>query len=282
MKKILIAGANSYIGTSFEEYMYQYSEAYQVDTVDMIGDGWKEKDFFGYDTVFYVAGIAHIKETKENSGLYYRVNKDLAVETAEKSLKNGVKQFVYLSSMSVYGMSEGIIYGNTEAIPKNNYGKSKLEAEGSLKKAVGDKMQLAIIRPPMVYGKGCKGNYSFLSKLAKKLPLFPKVNNYRSMIYIDNLCEFVRLIIQNTESGTFFPQNSEYSNTSQLVKMIAEIHNRKIMLVGGFTWLLKILSRFTGLVNKAFGNLVYDKSISIYKEDYTVKNLEESIKATEI
>ena len=133
----------------------------------------------------------------------------------------------------------------------------------------------------MIYGKGSKGNYPLLAKLALKLPLFPRVRNERSMLYIENLCEFVRLMIENEESGTFFPQNSEYSNTSELVKMIADAHGKKIKLVSGFTWLLKIMSHFTALVNKAFGNLTYEKSISEYKENYRVAELGDSVKRTE-
>ena len=61
MKRILITGADSYIGTSVEKWLKrsEFSGMYQVDTVDMRGEGWKQKDFSGYDTVFHVAGIAH-------------------------------------------------------------------------------------------------------------------------------------------------------------------------------------------------------------------------------
>ena len=113
MKKILITGANSYIGVSFENYMKQWADEYSVDTVDMIDGTWREKDFGGYDAVFQVAGIAHKKETKENFELYYKVNRDLAIETAKKAKKDGVKQFIFLSSMSVYGMDTGVITNET-------------------------------------------------------------------------------------------------------------------------------------------------------------------------
>ena len=100
MKKILITGANSYIGTSFENYIRKnFSETYAVDTVDMIDGNWREKSFAGYDSVFHVAGIAHRKETRETAHLYYEVNCDLAIETADKAKKEGVKQFIFLSSM---------------------------------------------------------------------------------------------------------------------------------------------------------------------------------------
>lgn len=281
MKKILITGANSYIGTSFEKYMAQWPEKYQVDTVDMIDGTWREKDFSGYDTVFHVAGIAHQKETQENAELYYKINRDLAFDTAVKAKTDSVKQFIFLSSMSVYGLETGVITKETVPTPKSNYGKSKLQAEELLNGLADETFKVAILRPPMVYGKGCKGNYSVLSKFARKIPIFPFVANKRSMLYIENLREFVRLMVENEENGVFYPQNGEYSNTSELVKMIAGVHKKKVVLVKGFGCILKTISRMTGVVNKVFGSLYYDMSISQYIEDYNVCRLEESVERTE-
>ena len=160
--------------------------------------------FSGYDSVFHVAGIAHIKETIKNRDLYFSVNRDLAYEVAKKAKEDGVRQFVFLSTMSVYGLNTGIIDNNTPEAPKNAYGRSKLEAEKLIRELEAANFQVAIIRPPMVYGKGAKGNYQRLSKFAQKSPIFPDYNNQRSMLYIDNLCEFVRLIIIHVSTGIFF------------------------------------------------------------------------------
>lgn len=290
MKKILITGAGSYIGTSFENYINtNFPDKYTVDTVDMIGGGWKEKDFSPYDTVFHVAGIAHSDNGKiapEKEKLYYSVNTELTSAAAEKAKSDGARQFIFMSSAIVYGNSAPIgktkiITADTPVSPANCYGDSKVQAEKRLKLLEDENFKVVILRPPMIYGKGSKGNYPLLAKLALKLPFFPRVQNERSMLYIENLCEFVRLMIENEESGTFFPQNSEYSNTSELVEMIAAAHGKKIKLVGGFTRLLKIMSCFTGLVNKAFGNLTYERSISDYKENYRVAGLYDSVKRTE-
>ena len=144
-----------------------------------------------------------------------------------------------------------------------------------------DHYKVAVLRPPMIYGKGCKGNYSTLTKLAKKLPVFPYVDNQRSMLYIENLVEFVRLVVDNEEQGIFWPQNSEYTNTSEMVKMIAQVHDKRVVMIKGLNWALKLTSRMTGLVNKAFGSLCYDHEMSRYKQEYCVRNLVESIKETE-
>lgn len=119
MKKILITGKNSYIGESVENWLLKEPDKYKVDTVDMKDGSWKEKDFSEYDVVFHVAGIAHIKETSDNQELYYKVNRDLAYETAQKAKQGGIKQFVFLSSMSVYGVETGVINKNTPVCPNN-------------------------------------------------------------------------------------------------------------------------------------------------------------------
>lgn len=279
MKKILITGANSYIGSSFENYLNKnYNSCYQIDTLDMINESWKNFDFSSYDVIYHVAGIAHIKETKDNKDLYYKVNKDLAIEVAKKAKQENVKQFIFLSSMSVYGIEKGFITKDTTLNPKSNYAKSKLQAEEVLKSLQTKDFKICIIRPPMVYGKDCKGNFQSLIKFAKKLPIFPKVKNNRSMIYIDNLSEFVKLLIDNSEEGLFFPQNNEYSNTSYLVKLIGQSMNKKVRLFIGLGWLIKLSSLVIKKLTKAFGSLCYDMKLSEYKQNYALSSLEESIK----
>jgi len=290
MKKILITGANSYIGTSFEKYINEnYPNDYVVDTVDMIDGTWREKDFAGFDSVFHVAGIAHSDNGKisaEKEKLYYAVNTDLTVEIAKKAKTDGVKQFIFMSSAIVYGESAPIgktkvITKDTPVSPANCYGDSKVQAENGIIPLNDDSFKVVILRPPMIYGKGSKGNYPLLAKIALKTPVFPYVKNERSMLYIENLCEFVRLMITNEECGTFWPQNSEYSNTSELVKMIAVAHGKKVKLIRGFGWALKIMSHMTGLVNKAFGSLSYEMELSKYKESYQTSSLESSLQFTE-
>lgn len=289
MKKILITGANSYIGVSFEKYMSQWPEAYQVDTVDMIDGTWRQMDFSGYDCIYHVAGIAHSDSGKispEKAKLYYAVNTDLTVETAKKAKAEGVKQFIFMSSAIVYGESAPIgkskvITKDTPVSPANSYGDSKVQAEKGILPLNDDSFKVVILRPPMIYGPGSKGNYPVLSKLAQKLPVFPQVNNQRSMLYIGNLMEFVRLMVENEEQGIFWPQNAEYSNTTDLVKLIAKAHGKNVATLPGFTWALKILSHATGLVNKAFGSLSYDMSLSVYRDEYRLVTLEDSIKETE-
>lgn len=286
MKKILITGANSYIGTSFEKWVAQWPDKYSVDTVDMIDGTWKEKDFSGYDVVFHVAGIAHVSADPKMEDLYYKVNRDLAIETAKKAKYDGVKQFIFMSSIIVYGDSSHInkkrvITKDTIPNPTNFYGNSKLQAEEGIKPLENDEFKVVILRPPMIYGKGSKGNYPKLAKMARKLPVFPDIDNERSMLHIDNLCEFIRLMIDNEERGLFFPQNREYVKTSEMVRLIAEAHGKKIWLTRLFNPVLRIMANYVGLINKVFGNLVYEQKISEYKMKYRIINFRESIMETE-
>lgn len=289
MKKVLITGANSYIGVSFENYLKQWGDQYLVDTVDMIDGSWREKSFAGYDAVYHVAGIAHSDTgnvTEERKAFYYKINTELTIETAQKAKDDGVKQFIFMSSAIVYGESAPIgkqkkITKDTIPSPANFYGDSKLQAENGILSLQAERFHVAVLRPPMIYGKGSKGNYPTLAKFAQKLPVFPYVKNERSMLYIENLCEFVRLVVENEAHGIFHPQNGEYSNTTELVKMIAAAHGKKIRVLKGFGWALKLMSHVTGLVNKAFGNLTYDMGLSAYQADYRVCGLRESIERTE-
>lgn len=271
MKKILITGAGSYIGTSFEKYIQQWPEQYQVETVDMIDGSWREKDFSGYHSVVHVAGIAHQKETAENASLYYKVNRDLAIETARKAKEDGVNQFIFLSSMSVYGMETGVITKQTAPQPKTNYGKSKLQAEEGIQKLANEQFKVCMIRPPMVYGDGCKGNYQTIIKIVEKSPIFPRVNNQRSLIHIDNLVGFFKLAIDRQLEGLFFPQNSQYMNTKALAKDIAQQKGKKIYfsyLAGAAVVLFRPV---LPVLKKAFGNLIY-KDTEEFNFEYCIVN----------
>ncbi|WP_332628468.1 NAD-dependent epimerase/dehydratase family protein [Halalkalibacter flavus] len=284
MKRILVTGKNSYIGNQFEEWVNQYKDHYMIDKISVRDLEWKDTDFSAYDTILHLAGIAHVSRDPKMEELYYKVNCDLTIELAKKAKSEGVKQFIFLSSIIVYGESsttEKVINRNTVPIPSNFYGNSKLQAERKINELVDDNFKIAIIRPPMIYGKGSKGNYPKLAKAALKVPFFPDIENERSMLHIDNLCEFIRIIINNKEEGLFFPQNNQYTKTSELVRLIGEAHGKQVKLTKVFNPLIKPLIGRVEILNKLFGNLKYDHEISGYKDDYIVKSFVDSIKHTE-
>ena len=278
-KHILITGENSYIGTCFYNWMIEYNNKYSIDVVDMRTDSWKSMDFSRYDTLFHVAGIAHKKETKKNTELYFKINRDMAIETAKKAKNEGVKQFIFLSSMSVYGITCGLIDKYTSPNPNTNYGKSKFQAEEAIKALSNNLFNVAIVRSPIVYGKNCKGNYSKLAKLIIRLPLFPDIRNKRSMLYIDNLSEFIRLLIDKCSSGLFHPQNLEYVCTSNMVKLIAKAHGNNMKMTKIFNPFISMLCIST--IKKIFGDLIYEKELSDHNWQYCVCDFETSILQTE-
>lgn len=289
MKKILITGAGSFVGTSVQHHLETFLDKYSVIVVGTKNGEWKELDFSSFDVVYHVAGLAHSdvgNVSDEVKAKYYAVNTDLAIEVAKKAKAEGVKQFIFMSSAIVYGDSAPIgvdktITAETPMNAANFYGDSKVQAENGIRLLKDDNFKVVILRCPMIYGKEGKGNFPILEKMALKLPLFPKVENKRSMLYVGNLAEFVRLMIENEESGIFWPCNKEWSNTSELVKMIASCHGKKTTLVPGFCWALKGMSHLAGLVNKAFGNLAYEEHLGDYKEEYRLYTLGQSIKETE-
>ena len=289
MKRILITGSGSYIGSHVKAYLEQWPERYQVEMISLRTDDWRQRSFAGFDAVLHAAGIVHQPKSKDDPSqaeLYDRVNHRLAVEVAEKAKREGVGQFLFLSTEAVYGIHAPVgkvitITKDTPLHPADNYGISKAKAEKGIGILRDDTFKVVILRPPMIYGKGCKGNYQALSKLAKKLPVFPLVENQRSMLYIDNLCEFIRLLVEDEADGLFCPQNEEYVSTSDMVNRIAHLNGRGILMVRGFGWALKLLRPMTGMVDKAFGSLCYDRSLSDYPKNYCIKSFDESIAETE-
>ena len=289
MRKVLITGTGSFVGISVKKYLMRWPDKFSVETVGTENGEWQSVDFRGFDTVFHVAGIAHSDAdvlTESEKAHYYAINTELTLKVAEKAKSDGVRQFIFMSSAIVYGDSapigkSKIIRRDTPCLPSNVYGDSKLQAENGLRSMEDSSFRIVILRCPMIYGKGGKGNYPKLVNLALSLPLFPQVDNARSMLYITNLSEFVRLMIEHEESGVFWPCNKEWTDTSEMVALIAACHGRRIILIPGLAWALKLLSRLTPAVNKAFGNLAYDEHLGDYREEYRLYTLQQSIKETE-
>ena len=221
MKRIGIAGAHSYIGENLSAWLSQTPERFETVTVDVRGEGWRSFDWAGLDAVVLVAGIVHQMETAENESLYEAVNHRLAVEIATRAKADGVGQFVLFSTMSVYGLTVGHIGPETPTAPTTAYGRSKLEAEQDIAALADGQFHVAVLRPPMIYGRGCRGNYPKLAALARKTPVFPCVANERSMLYIDTLCRFMARLLESGAGGLYFPQNAAYVRTDALVAAVA-------------------------------------------------------------
>lgn len=264
---MLVTGAGSYVGTSLATWLASASGHYSTDTLDMMNPSWKDHSFSGYDSVFHVAGIAHVTTDSSREALYMAVNRDLAVETAKKARDEGVRQFIFMSSVIVYGQDDPVgsarmIGTDTPVAPVDVYGRSKWEAEQGLRLLETDTFSVAVIRAPMIYGPGSKGNFPRLLHLASWCPVFPSVGTSRSMLFIDNLCEFVRILVDERASGLYFPQNRQPVDPAAVVREYRRQSGKRTWLVRGLTPLLRFASRHIGVLRKVLGNLTIDPSIS--------------------
>ena len=285
MKRILITGAGSYIGTKVEEWLKQFPELFSVDSVDTLNDNWKSADFSKYDVVYNVAGIAHVKAKKSEEALYYAVNRDMVIEIAKAAKAAGVKHFIHMSSMIVYKEVKTLkgkkIHLNTKPAPNGFYGDSKLQGEKGIKALESPLFKVCILRPPMIYGPGCKGNFPKLVWLSAKTPIFPAWHNKRSMLYIDNLCEFVRQVILNGVNGIVFPQNGEYADTVEIVRYFSKQQGKTVWITKLLNPVVWITGNFVRQVGKMFSDSTYDLSMSLYPFDYQLVSFKDSLKRIE-
>ena len=235
--KVLITGANSYVGENIRKVLEK--ENYYVNELDMQNKNWILHDFSQYDVCFHVAAIVHDINKKKKEDLYYKINCDLAIEVANKAKKEGIRQFIFMSTIAVYGKVK-FISNTTSLNPNTLYGKSKLMAEEKLKTMDSELFHVAIVRPPMIFGKNCKGNFSRLKKLVLKTSIFPNITNQRSMIYIENFAEFIKLLIKEKSSGIFHPQDKEYFCTTTIAKLIRLNNGKKIHTTIIFNWLITL------------------------------------------
>lgn len=288
MTKVLITGAGSYVGESVKKYILSTSTDFEIDSVDTMSDAWKQTDFSKYDVVYHVAGIAHVNADPKMEPLYYKVNRDLTIEVAKQAKEGGVKQFIFMSSQIVFHESKSlkseILTKDTKPNPNGFYGDSKLQAEKGLWELApqaplkGDAMKICILRPCMIYGPNAKGNFPRLAKLATKVPVFPAWHNKRSMLYIDNLAEFVKQAIERQLEGTFYPQNREQADTVEIIRYFAKAAGHKV-------WITKLFNPFVWLgsfvlqpINKMFATYYYDPEMSKMDFDYQLVSFDESLK----
>ena len=282
MIKVLITGAGSYVGESVRRYILSTSSDFQIDAVDTMGDNWKNADYSRYDVVYHVAGIAHVNADPKMEPLYYKVNRDLTIEVARAAKAAGVKQFIFMSSQIVFHESQSlkteVLTSETKENPNGFYGDSKLQAELGIKPLEDENFKVCILRPCMIYGPNAKGNFPRLAKLATKVPLFPEWHNKRSMLYIDNLAEFVKQAVIRELSGTFYPQNRELADTVEIIRFFAKAAGHKV-------WITRLLNPFVWLgsfvlqpINKMFATYYYAPEMSKMDFDYQLVSFEESLK----
>lgn len=286
MKRVLITGAGSYVGTNVMQWLQRYPDEFYVEAVDTFGDNWKKADYSTFDVVYHVAGIAEVDGKKGMEQLYYKVNTDLTIEIARYAKDAGVKQFVFMSSMIVYKESQSlagnVITPETKPNPNTVYGDSKLKAEKGLHELETPSFKVCILRPPMIYGPKSKSNLLKLGWLGTKVPVFPAWSNKRSMLYIDNLSEFVRQAITRNMAGTFYPQNKELGCTVEIIRQFAKKYRHRIWITSLFDPFVTIGSWFLPQIPKMFADSYYEPKMSQYDFEYQLVSFKDSLERVEL
>ena len=284
MLNVLIAGQHSFIGTAVERRLAAFPDRYAATSLDMHGEGWRSFDFSPFDCVLHVAGIAHVSPKPELRPLYEAVNRDLAVACARRAREMGVRQFIYLSSAIVFGDAApagevGEITPETSPSPAGAYGRSKLEAEHGLRALENERFRVTILRPMMVFGRGCKGNYNALAAMARRAPLFPNFPNRRGMVYIDDLAECVRRHIDEGAGGIFHPQTF-IASTADLARAVAKAHGRRALFPRFLNRPVRMLGK-SGTVRRAFGGFYYREDMADHGFAPGTLSLEDCVARTE-
>ncbi|GEL15472.1 NAD-dependent epimerase/dehydratase family protein [Pediococcus cellicola] len=284
MKKVLITGKNSYVGLNFKSYAEKkYSTKIQAKCVSVRGENWQKLDFSKYDTVLHVAALVHKNERKHSLNEYQAINKDLTIKIAKMAKSAHVGHFIFMSTIAVYGtVEDSKITTYSTLDPVSKYGKSKLEAEQELKRLESDDFVVTIVRPPMIYGPNCPGNYNNLSRLASVWGIYPKFSNQRSMIYIDNLAEFLSQLTIKKLGGIYLPQNSKYVSTSDLIQLIRQNNGKKTFFIRGLSSIVNIMVKHNSILNKVYGSLKIDFELSKQSLKYNKVKFNTSIKMTKI
>ncbi len=261
MTKVLITGANSFVGANFRKFS-QYKDIEEISLYEIRPE---DIDFGKFDIVLHLAAIVH-QSKKIPESEYFDVNRDLCLRVAGYAKKAGIKQFVFLSTVKVYGEfvpKFGLCNENSKCIPDDAYGKSKYEAELGLKKMEDDNFTVSIIRTPLVYGEGVKANMLSIVKLVDSFSFLPfgEINNKRIVTYIENLLVFIDQIIEKRASGIVIAKDENAISTTELVNYLSEFLNKKVALFKLPQIIIKFGTfLFPGIFDKLYGSLEFDNS----------------------
>jgi len=276
MGKILVTGGNGYIGNALfrrlvaeEKDVYagcrnEYSFYKSIKTPELSAQSNWVDLLVGFNVVIHVAGLAHMPNVNSHitNQAFRKINTDGTLKLARDAALSGVKRFIFISSISVNGIQNRLGYPFTELDipnPHNEYGLSKwLAEEGLLSIAHNSKMEVVIVRPPLVYGPDAPGNFGVLMRIVRSgcpLPL-GAVNNRRSFIALDNLVDFLVTCIDHPAASgqTFLVSDGEDISTTQLLQKIFKAMNRTALM-------LPLSERILAFVAKLLGKKIFALSL---------------------
>ncbi|MDK9871678.1 NAD-dependent epimerase/dehydratase family protein [Staphylococcus sp. IPLA37011] len=284
-KNVLITGLNGFVGNELQSLLEE--NGCNVFRISLKNNDWKLQSLSKFDVVIHLAALVHNNTPNAKMVDYMNINYHLTKQLAKKAKNDGVTQFIFLSTMSVYGLNGSLkekvqIDQSTPYKPNTAYGSSKLLAERAIQLLIDRKYVVNIVRPPMIFGNNGPGNFAKLIKVAKLNAVFPKINNERSVIHIDNLCIHLLGLMNNPKSGITHPQNEEFMNTNSALKLIRKYSEKKIKVIEiPIPMCFKNILGKIKIFNKIYGNLTYSKSIDErYLNTSQYKSFEQSVQET--
>jgi UDP-glucose 4-epimerase len=256
--RILLTGASGFIGSAFYS---RYRKILDIETASF----HNEIDQIGIsriDVVVHLAALVHQMNGADEKA-YYEINVAKTLSLANKAKASGVRQFIFMSSVKVYGEESDAPYNEeSPCFPKEPYGESKLLAEKALLALADDTFKIAVVRTPVVYGEGVKANILKLVELTDRYRILPfgGIDNRRSMVYVGNLTHLLFEIVRQEKEGLFLAGDDEPLSTSSLITQIAEALEKKCRL---FSFMpLKILLKVLKpqLYQRLYGDLYLDNA----------------------
>ena len=280
-KKILIAGADSYIGKSFVSFMCRWPGSCQADMLCTKGDSWKNIPFENYDAVLYISKTDDTLTTFRKHLMLHKADACQAVRIANRAKISGIEMFLYLSSLHVYSPETGMITKTSRPEPSDAYGRLRLHTEKQLWNMNSSKFRVAILRLPKIYGYKCSGSYTGIAKAAIRSCFFPKYNQKYSVIHIDNLTSAIRSILYYNKAGVYFPQNTSFSGTYDFALEISGFYGKKLKSIALFNPIIHLLIKRIWLIQNIFSGHTCSQSLNVPDEWLQVKNFRESIRLSE-
>lgn len=276
-KTLMITGASGFIGSNF---IKRYEKEYNIVPVCLIKNRPEDLDFTEVDTILHLAALVHqMKGAPEEK--YFEINTRLTERLAKKAKENGVKHFVFYSTVKVYGYDgdlenhDFVLTENSPCNPNDPYGASKYEAEKILKNLENENFKISIIRPPLVYGEGVKGNMLSLIKLVNKCPILPfdYDNNRRTMVGIENLLYMTKLIIDKEADGIYIGSDLKDVSIKNITEAMEKGLNKKRIKIKLPTFIFNFLcKRKKNIMVRLYGTLAFQQEDGYKKINYKTKN----------
>lgn len=304
MSEILVTGGTGFVGRNLSNLIGDARYVVRNSKVDHYKDTFSieglnaETDwsgaFKGIRTVIHLAGLAHCKSVGDDD--FDMVNTQGTLHLAKESALNGVKRFVFVSSIGVNGLLSNSTPFNYKTIPQphNSYARSKLNAEIGLREISEESgLEVVIVRPTLVYAVDAPGNFGLLTKLVQKLPLLPfgLANNKRDFIAVQNLADLLITCANHPDAAghTFLASDGETVSIKDFTNAIAKGLGKKLVQLPIPVSLMYFAARLVGkhaMAEQLLGNLQVDSSnaqevlgwVPPYTMEQAMASLSENIK----